>query len=75
MLVKISSKGQVTIPLAIRKKIDLKKGDYLAFRILESGGVMFYPLSFEDLDYYKMLDHMLAPEWLSPEDEEAFRDL
>jgi antitoxin PrlF len=30
---RVTSKGQVTIPLAIRKQIQAKKGDYLVFRV------------------------------------------
>lgn len=36
---KVSSKGQVTIPVSIRKKLKLKTGDKVVF--LENDGVIF----------------------------------
>lgn len=34
-VIKISSKGQITIPLAIRKKIGLSEGDFLAVQAID----------------------------------------
>lgn len=36
---KLTSKGQVTIPIATRKALDLHEGDSIAFRLLDGGKV------------------------------------
>lgn len=41
-VVRVQEKGQVTIPLEIRKKLNLKKGDLVTFVETESG-VMIKP--------------------------------
>ncbi len=35
----LTSKGQITIPMSIRKRLSLEKGDVLEFRITPSGDV------------------------------------
>ena len=42
MLVRVQEKGQVTIPTQIRRKLNLKKGDFVIFVETESG-VMIKP--------------------------------
>ena len=39
-VVRVQEKGQVTIPLEIRKKLNLKKGDLVTFVETESGVVI-----------------------------------
>jgi antitoxin PrlF len=39
---KLTSKGQVTIPIAARKALDLKEGDSIAFRVLDGGKVEMF---------------------------------
>ena len=39
---KVTSKGQVTIPIATRKALDLQEGDLVAFRILDGGKVELF---------------------------------
>lgn len=36
---KLTSKGQATIPLAVRKALELRQGDNLSFRVLSGGKV------------------------------------
>lgn len=36
-LAKITSKGQVTIPIAVRKSLNLNPGDQVSFELLEGG--------------------------------------
>jgi len=48
---KLTSKGQVTIPIAARKALDLQEGDSIAFRVLDGGKVeMFKDLAVESDD-------------------------
>ena len=39
----ITSKGQVTIPKAVRDELGLRAGDRIAFRILDDGTVVVEP--------------------------------
>jgi antitoxin PrlF len=39
---KLTSKGQVTIPIAARKALDLQEGDSIAFRVLDGGKVEMF---------------------------------
>ena len=47
-LAKISSKGQITIPIAIRKKLNLKEGDKVLF-LEENNKVIVKNASYEAL--------------------------
>lgn len=42
-MVRIGSRGRVTLPLAIRKRFELKPGDVINFRIADSGVRMEMP--------------------------------
>lgn len=39
---KLTSKGQVTIPIAARKALDLQEGDSIAFVVLDGGKVEMF---------------------------------
>ena len=39
----LTSKGQVTIPKAVRDELGIKEGDRIAFRVLEDGTVVVEP--------------------------------
>jgi antitoxin PrlF len=71
---KISSKGQVTIPADVRKKLHLETGDTLAWETEEDGRIWVRRLEPLDLDYLAAVSGTLS-EWNSPEDDEAYRDL
>ena len=45
----ISSKGQVTIPAEVRKRLGIKQGDKLAFVIEDAGGVRLEPPRYRDV--------------------------
>ena len=69
----ITAKGQVTIPRAIRKALQLRQGDQLRWD-LEDGDVRVRLVSPLDLTDLRGVEAGLQ-EWASPEDEEAFADL
>lgn len=72
-LAKITSRGQTTIPKKIREAANLLEGDMIAFQVEADHVVVRKVISAED-DYLKGLSQVLS-EWVSPEDEEAWRDL
>ena len=73
-LAKISSKGQITVPLEIREALKVKQGDTLAWEITEEGAALVHRVSPLDLDYLQGIEKGLS-EWNSLEDDEAYRDL
>ncbi len=70
---KLSSKGQVTLPKAVRDKIGAKAGDTIGYDITD-GAVILRRLEPLDAAFHAALSQTLD-EWTTPEDEEAFRDL
>ena len=46
----ITSKGQITIPKAVRDELGLREGDRVAFRVLEDGKVIVEPETIDLLD-------------------------
>ena len=53
----LTSKGQVTIPKAVRDELGLRVGDRVAFRVLEDGTVVVEPETIDLLD----LEGILRP--------------
>lgn len=70
---RLTSKYQTTIPEKVRKFLDLKKGDLIAFDIKKKA-VTLKKISPVDLKFAKSLEGTLS-EWNSKNDEEAYRDL
>lgn len=70
---RLTSKYQATIPLAVRKRLDLRQGDDVKF-ILRGDEVVLAKASPLDRTYLRAVEQTLE-EWSSPEDEHAFRDL
>ena len=50
----LTSKGQITIPASVRKRLHLKSGDRLDFRVRE-GQVVLVPLGKSAADVFGML--------------------
>ena len=73
-LAKISSKGQVTIPADVRKKLHLATGDTIAWETEADGRIWVRRIEPLDLDYLAAVSGTLS-EWNSPEDDEAYSDL
>lgn len=71
---KLTSKGQMTLPISIRKALALTAGDHVLFQMKKDKVIMKKAESL-DIEYLKAIQSSFAPEWLSPEDDEAYRDL
>ncbi len=72
-LAKITARGQTTIPKSIREAANLGAGDVIAFEIKGNHLIVRKVMPGQD-DYLQGLSEVLS-EWISPEDEEAWRDL
>lgn len=70
---KITSKSQTTVPAEVRKALNARPGDTLAYRIGPDGVILTRaePL---DWDYLGSLEKTLG-EWNTAEDAAAFDDL
>lgn len=74
MVSKITSKGQATIPLRVRKTLGLRSGDAVAFR-LQGKTVELSKARAMDLVFAQAAEKTLAPEWLSKHDDDAYGKL
>jgi AbrB family looped-hinge helix DNA binding protein len=70
---RISSKGQVTIPVEVREALDLKAGDLVVYE-MDGDVVKLKKLEPFDAAFHLAVSETLQ-EWSSKEDEEAFGDL
>ncbi len=70
---KLSTKGQITIPVDLRKAIGIEPGDIVAYE-LQGKSVKLKRVEPFDAAYLAAVTETLE-EWNSPEDEEAFNDL
>ena len=64
----ISSKGQTTVPVAIRRSLDLHPGDAIAYRV-EGDKVSIRKAAKIDLAWAKALEQTLT-EWQDEEDDD-----
>ena len=71
---KITSKGQTTIPIAIRNALSLTTGAEILFQ-LEGDRVILKKATTLDIEYLKAIQSSFATEWNSAEDESAYNDL
>jgi AbrB family looped-hinge helix DNA binding protein len=68
---KITSKGQITIPIEVRKELGLKEGDQIEFYSLEDGNYAFRPRTGSIRDLQGILQKMgYAPLGYAPSIEE-----
>ncbi len=70
---KVSGKGQVTLPKKVRETLKAKPGSTVVYEIKETT-VTLRRMEPIDLAFHEALSGTLQ-EWLTKEDEEAFRDL
>jgi antitoxin PrlF len=52
----VTSKGQVTLPSELRKRLGLKQGSRIRFSIPESGPVQMEPVRYKIEDLWRMSD-------------------
>lgn len=71
---KLTSKSQATIPGRIRKKLGLKAGDSVAFKLHE-GLIYLQKARPVDHAFADAVGETLQDEWDSPADQRAYRDL
>ena len=71
---KITSKGQTTIPVEVRKALDAKPGDMLAWDVKQKGEVVVRRVRPVDVEYLKAVSGTFS-EWDSEVDDRAYRDL
>ncbi len=70
---RLTSKGQATIPVEVRRALGLKEGDRVVFDIRKEK-VTLRRMEALDRAFLK-LGEAAFEDWNSPEDEAAFRDL
>lgn len=58
----VTSKGQITIPVEVRKKLGLKAGDQINFFWDEEGKYSFEPKTGSIMDMEGILKHLARPE-------------
>ena len=61
-LAKLSSKGQVTVPVKVRKSLHLKTGDTLAWDIGSNGLITVRRVEPIDIDYLSIEWHIIRME-------------
>ncbi|WP_317706574.1 AbrB/MazE/SpoVT family DNA-binding domain-containing protein [Methylomarinovum caldicuralii] len=71
---KVTSKGQATIPAEIRKALGIRPGDRIVWEIDAEGAVRIRRATPLDLEYLKAVESTLE-EWHSEADEAAYHDL
>jgi len=70
---KLTKKYQATVPEVVRKKLNLKAGDFIAFEI-DNDEIKMSKAKPIDLEFTSTLAPTLS-EWESKHDEEAYHDL
>jgi len=70
---KLSTKGQITIPIGLRNAIGIEPGDLVAYS-LKGNTLEIRRIDPLDAIYHASVSETLE-EWSSPEDDEAFNDL
>ncbi|TXL09680.1 AbrB/MazE/SpoVT family DNA-binding domain-containing protein [Bathymodiolus platifrons methanotrophic gill symbiont] len=68
------SKGQITVPVEVRRAMHLEFGDTLAWDIQADGKISVRRVEPVDIDYLSAISGTLS-EWNSAKDDEAYRDL
>lgn len=71
---KVTSKGQTTIPKEVREALRIEPGDHIVWSVEPDGAAVVRRARPWDLDYLAAVEGTLS-EWLSPADDEAYREL
>ena len=73
-IAKITTKGQTTIPQAVRAAMLVTAGDLIAWEVGPDGTATVRRIQPLDLDYLRAVEGTLS-EWAGSADEEAYREL
>ncbi|WP_028577375.1 AbrB/MazE/SpoVT family DNA-binding domain-containing protein [Desulfomicrobium escambiense] len=73
-IAKITSKGQTTIPQAVRDALGVRPGDAIVWEVNRDGVARVRKVAPLDEEYLSAVEAGLS-EWNCAEDEEAYRDL
>jgi antitoxin PrlF len=71
---RLTSKCQATVPLCVRKRLNLKSGDTVVFEESQGGTIYIRKAEPLGLEFLLALEKTL-PEWTSDNDDRAYRDL
>jgi len=74
-MTKLTSKHQATVPAEVRAALGLRAGDAIEWEVDKKGVAMVRKARGIDWAWHHAVSKTLEAEWLSPEDEEAWRDL
>ncbi len=72
---KLTTKCQATIPEKVRGILDLHPGDSVTFEVAANKKIFIRKATPIDFEFAQALESTLVSEWLSENDEEAYRDL
>jgi len=73
LLSKVTSKGQATIPRAVRRRLGIEAGDAVLF-VISDDTVTLKKAEPLDAGFLKLASESFS-DWNAPEADEAFRDL
>jgi len=71
---KITTKGQTTIPQAVRVALHVAPGDLIAWEVGSDGTATVRRVQPMDIEYLRAVEGTFT-EWGSAEDDDAYRDL
>jgi antitoxin PrlF len=71
---RLTSKGQATIPVAVRMKLSLKPGDSVVFEESKTGAVCIRKAEPLGIEFLSALEGSFS-EWNSENDDKAYGDL
>lgn len=71
---KLTSKSQASVPVAVRERLGLKPGDFIAYELDDDGEVRLRKARPVDHAFASAVGATLT-EWGSDEDERAYADL
>ena len=74
-ITKITSKHQATIPAEVRAALGLRAGDAIEWVVGDDGAARVRKAGCVDWALMRVSEDSFAQDWLSSEDEEAWRDL
>ena len=71
---RLTSKSQATVPVDVRKRLNLKPGDTVIFEEIGAGVICIRKAEPLDIEFLSTLETTLS-EWNSDNDDRAYRDL